>query len=206
MVRSGQPTGALIPVVYLFGGEESKAKNSKVADEYAEHREHGEFILVRASGEYYPMSSCRCRFLGDCVMVGGLQRVASSALYWPADEVGSPTPGRLRPGDLSLSYTYCHIPSICFRRHPPRSLSCTPSLEVVIDQVIWGIFWKVFRRSCGPPTRWVGSINRSAGLLVGRTHLPGMAVSLVSGDPGVPMSHKPPSVRRSDLRKVMTKS
>jgi hypothetical protein len=35
----------------LFGGEESKAKNSKVAYEFAEHREHGEFILVRASGE-----------------------------------------------------------------------------------------------------------------------------------------------------------
>jgi hypothetical protein len=51
MLRSGQPTGLLIPVVYLFGGEESKAKNSKVAHEYAEHREHGEFILVRASEE-----------------------------------------------------------------------------------------------------------------------------------------------------------
>jgi hypothetical protein len=34
----------------LFSGEESKAKNSKVAHEYAEHREHGEFILVRAFG------------------------------------------------------------------------------------------------------------------------------------------------------------
>jgi hypothetical protein len=51
MVRSGQPTGVLMPMVYLFGVEESKAKNSKVAHEYAEHREHGEFILVRASGE-----------------------------------------------------------------------------------------------------------------------------------------------------------
>jgi hypothetical protein len=51
MVRSGQPTGVLICVVYLFGGEESKAKNSKVAHEYVEHREHDEFILVRASGE-----------------------------------------------------------------------------------------------------------------------------------------------------------
>jgi hypothetical protein len=51
MVRSGQPTGVLIPVVYLFGGEESKAKNSKAAHEYAEHRGHSEFILVRASGE-----------------------------------------------------------------------------------------------------------------------------------------------------------
>jgi hypothetical protein len=51
MVRSVQPTGVLIPVVYLFGEEESKAKNSKVAHEYAEHREHSEFILVRDSGE-----------------------------------------------------------------------------------------------------------------------------------------------------------
>jgi hypothetical protein len=41
----------LIHVVSLFGGKESKAKNSKVSHEYAEHREHGEFILVRASGE-----------------------------------------------------------------------------------------------------------------------------------------------------------
>jgi hypothetical protein len=51
MVRSGQPTGVLIPVVYLFIGEESNAKNSKVAHEYAERREHGELILVRASVE-----------------------------------------------------------------------------------------------------------------------------------------------------------
>jgi hypothetical protein len=35
----------------LFDGEESKAKNSKVAHKYTEHREHDEFILVRACGE-----------------------------------------------------------------------------------------------------------------------------------------------------------
>jgi hypothetical protein len=51
MVRSGQPTGVLIPMVYLFSREESKAKNLKVAHEYAEHREHEEFILVQASEE-----------------------------------------------------------------------------------------------------------------------------------------------------------
>jgi hypothetical protein len=45
-------------------------------------------------------------------------------------------------------------------------------------------------RSCGPPTRSVGPTDWSAGLLVGRTHLPGTAVSLVGGDPGLPMSHK----------------
>jgi hypothetical protein len=48
---------------------------------------------------------------------------------------------------------------------------------------------EVFRRSCGPPTRSVGSTDRSAGLLVGWTHLSGMVVSLVGGNPGVPMSH-----------------
>jgi hypothetical protein len=58
-----------------------------------------------------------------------------------------------------------------------------------MNEVVWGIFWKVFRRSCGPPTRSVGPTDRSAGLLVGRTHLSGTAVSLVGGDPGVPMSH-----------------
>jgi hypothetical protein len=36
-------------VVYLFGGVKSSAKNSKVAHEYTEHREHDEFILVRVS-------------------------------------------------------------------------------------------------------------------------------------------------------------
>jgi hypothetical protein len=44
-----------------------------------------------------------------------------------------------------------------------------------------------------PPTRSVGPLDRSAGLLVGRTHLSGTVMSLVGGDPRVPMSHKPPS-------------
>jgi hypothetical protein len=74
--------------------------------------------------------------------------------------------------------------------HRGLVLSCTPSLEVVLDQVVWGIFWKVFRRSCRLPTRSVGPTDSSASLLVGRTHLSGTAVSLVGGDPGVPMSHR----------------
>jgi N-acetylmuramic acid 6-phosphate (MurNAc-6-P) etherase len=49
--RSRQPTGGLTSVVYLFGGVESRAKNSEVALEHTEHREHDVFILVRASGE-----------------------------------------------------------------------------------------------------------------------------------------------------------
>jgi hypothetical protein len=63
----------------------------------------------------------------------------------------------------------------------------------MMDEVVWGIFWKVFRRSCGIPTRSVRPTDRSTGLLVGRTHLSGTVVSLVGGDPGVPMSYKPPS-------------
>jgi hypothetical protein len=35
----------------------------------------------------------------------------------------------------------------------------------------------------------VGPTNRLAGFPVGRTHLSGTAMSLVGGDPGVPMSH-----------------
>jgi hypothetical protein len=77
--------------------------------------------------------------------------------------------------------------------HRGLVLSCTPSLEVVMNEVVWEIFWKVFRRSCGQLTRSVGPTDRSACLLLGRTHLSGTAVSLVGGDPGVPMSHKPPS-------------
>jgi hypothetical protein len=41
---SAQPTGVSTPVVYLFGGDKSRAKNSK-------HKGHGEFILVQDSRE-----------------------------------------------------------------------------------------------------------------------------------------------------------
>jgi hypothetical protein len=93
---------------------ESKAENSKVAQEYAEHRQHGKFILVWASREQNPMSSSPVCLAKDCMTVQG---AASSALYWPADEVSSQTPGWLRPGDLSLHYTSSHISSICFGRN-----------------------------------------------------------------------------------------
>jgi hypothetical protein len=82
--------------------------------------------------------------------------------------------GRLQQGNLSLvDYNSYHIPSIYFWAKSTEDLSCTLNLEVVADQVIWGIFWKVFRRSCGPPTRSVGPTDRSTDLLTGRTHLSG---------------------------------
>jgi hypothetical protein len=69
-------------------------------------------------------------------------RVASPTLYWPADEVGSQTPGRLQPGDLSLvDHIACHYPSICFGRNPPSSC--------LVRQVL---------RSC-----WIRSSGESSG-------------------------------------------
>jgi hypothetical protein len=49
-----------------------------------------------------------------------------------------------------------------------------------------------FRRSLGPQTRSIGPTVRSASLLVGADPLVGDDhASLVGGDPGVSMSHKP---------------
>jgi hypothetical protein len=77
----------------------------------------------------------------------------------------------------------------------------TEVLSCVVCQVLRS--WRIrssgessrrsFKRSCGRPTRSGGPTDRSASLLVGRTHLSGSAVSLVGGDLGVHMSHKPPS-------------
>jgi hypothetical protein len=47
-------------------------------------------------------------------------RVASPTLYWPADEVGSQTPGRLQPGDLSLCYNLPYSVDL-LSWNPPRS-------------------------------------------------------------------------------------
>jgi hypothetical protein len=43
-----------------------------------------------------------------------------------------------------------------------------------------------------PQISFVGPSVRSAGLLVGRTHLSGTAMSLVGGDPDVGDSHRGP--------------
>jgi hypothetical protein len=99
------------------------------------------------------------------------------------------SPGRLQQGNLSLVCLH-HGKLIRATLIRPDCLVLYAKLSSRLDKVVWGIFWKVFRRSCGPPTRSVGPTNRSASLLVGRTYLSGTAVSLVGGDPGVPMSHK----------------
>jgi hypothetical protein len=61
-------------------------------------------------------------------------RVASPALYRPGDEVGSQTPGRLRPGDLSLVYLQ-QLPYLVdlLWSKSTKVLSCTPSLKVMLN-------------------------------------------------------------------------
>jgi hypothetical protein len=103
------------------------------------------------------------------------------------------SPGRLQQGNLSL---VCLHHGRLIRAALIR-LDChvlRAKLSSRLDKVVWGIFWKVFKRSCGPPTRSVGPTDRSAGLLVGRTHLSGMAVSLVGGTQGYPC------LKRSNLK------
>jgi hypothetical protein len=65
-----------------------------------------------------------------------VQELSMPTLYWPADKVGSQTPTRLRLGDLSLAiYNYCHIRRAALLESTVV-LSCTPSLEVVMDKVV----------------------------------------------------------------------
>jgi hypothetical protein len=98
------------------------------------------------------------------------------------------SPSRLQQGNL---YLFClhHGGLIRVALIHLDCLVLHAKLSSRPDKVVWGIFWRVFRRSCGLPTRSVGPTDRSAGLLVGRIHLSGTVVSLVGGDPGVPMSH-----------------
>jgi hypothetical protein len=102
------------------------------------------------------------------------------------------SPNRLQQGNLSLVCLH-HGRLIRVALIRLDWLVLHAKLSSRLGKVVWGIFWKVFRRSCGLPTRSVGPTDRSAGLLVCRIHLSGTVVSLVSGDPGVPMYHKPPS-------------
>jgi hypothetical protein len=69
------------------------------------------------------------------------------------------SPGRLQQGNLSL---------VCL--HHGRLIRATlirldfldlyAKLFSCLDKVVGGIFWKVFRRSCGPPTRSVGPTDK----------------------------------------------
>jgi hypothetical protein len=101
------------------------------------------------------------------------KRAPLLALYWGTDKVGGP--------ESRSVTTEKHISSLftSWKAYP----SClNPSgLPCLVRQAVFS--------SSGPHVRSGRPTNRSAGLLVGRTHLPGTAVSLVGGDRGVPMSH-----------------
>jgi hypothetical protein len=114
------------------------------------------------------------------------------ALYWATDKVGGRESRSVTTGK-PISSQLQHGKLIRAALIRLDYLVLYAKLSSRMDKVVRGIFSKFFRRSCGPRTRSVRPTNRSAGLLVGRTHLSGTAVSLVGGDPGVPMSHKPPS-------------
>jgi hypothetical protein len=85
----------------------------------------------------------------DCLRIACGTRVASSTLYWPADEVGSQTPGRLRPGDLNLHYNSCHILSICSGQNPMRSC--------LVRQVLRSFWIRSCRMDIPGPTTSVGT-------------------------------------------------
>jgi hypothetical protein len=99
------------------------------------------------------------------------------ALYWVTNKVGGPESGSVTTGKpISSLFTSWKAYPSCLN---PSGLPCLARLDVF--------------SSLGPHVRSGRPTDRSAGLLVGWTYLSGTAMSLVGGDPGVPMSHKPPS-------------
>jgi hypothetical protein len=132
-------------------------------------------------------SWCRCG--GGLWVVPG--RTPLPALYWATDKVGGPESKSVTTGKPISSLFTSWKAYLSYLN--PFGLPC------LARQAVFS--------SLDPHVKSGGPADRSAGLLVGRTHLLGTAVSLVGGDPGVPMSHKLQArCRRSDLRKVMTKS
>jgi hypothetical protein len=69
--------GVLIPMVYLFGAEESKAKNSKVGHEYAELKEHKELYRFGPpeTNNLRPVVSV------DCLRIGRMLQGSPRLLY-----------------------------------------------------------------------------------------------------------------------------
>jgi hypothetical protein len=103
------------------------------------------------------------------------KRAPLPALYWGMDKVGGPESRLVTTGKpiSSLFTSWKAYPSYL----NPSGLPC------LARQAVFS--------SLDPHVRSGGPIDRSVGVLVGRTHLLGTAESLVGGDPGVPMSHMP---------------
>jgi hypothetical protein len=111
------------------------------------------------------------------------------ALYWATNKVGGPESRSITTGKpISSQLQHGKLIWAALIRLDCLVLHVKSCGRAELGRL--GTFWKVFGRSCGPPTKSVGPNNRSAGLLVCRTYLSGTVVSLVGGDPGVPMSHR----------------
>jgi hypothetical protein len=92
MVRSGQPTGVLILWFSCSVGRSLRLRTqrSHTSTRNAENTTSLYWFEPPESNTLRPVVSV------DCLRIGRLvQRVTSSALYWPVDEVGSQTPGQL---------------------------------------------------------------------------------------------------------------
>jgi hypothetical protein len=101
-------------------------------------------------------------------------RMPLPALDWATDKVGGPESKSVTIGKpISSQLQHGNLYPSCVN---PSRLPCLARQPVF--------------SSSGPHVRSGRPTDRSAGLLVGRTRLSGMVVSLVGGDPGVPMSHK----------------
>jgi hypothetical protein len=104
------------------------------------------------------------------------RRTPLPALYWATDKVGGPESKSVTTEKpISGLFTSWKAYSRCL------NLSGVPCLA---RQATFS--------SSDPHVRSDRPIDRSAGLLVGRTHLSRTAVNLVGRDPGVPMSHNNP--------------
>jgi hypothetical protein len=100
------------------------------------------------------------------------KRAPLPALYWGTDKVGGPESRSVTTGKpISSLFTSLKAYPSCLN---PFGLPCLARQAVF---------------SSNPHVRSGGPTDRSAGLLVGWTHLSGTAESLVDGDLGVPMSH-----------------
>jgi hypothetical protein len=102
------------------------------------------------------------------------KRAPLPALYWGTGKVGGPESKSVTTGKpiYSLFTSWKAYPS-CLN---PSGLPCL-SRQAVFS-------------SSGPHVRSDRPTDKSMGLLVGRTLLSGTTMSLVGGDPGVPMSHR----------------
>jgi hypothetical protein len=105
------------------------------------------------------------------------ERTPLPALYWVTDKVGGPKSRSVTTGKPISSQL----------QHEKLIRAALIHVDFLV------LHAKLSSRLRAHMSGRTGLLNKSAGLLVGRTYLSGTSLSLDGGDPGVPMSHKPPS-------------